>query len=375
MRNGREGGRAFACVLACVHVFVCELGDEGATHLAAALMRNTTLQHLSFYENNILDEGTVAIGRAFKTSPSLADSSITIEWHKGVDPGERPLGHYWEQPGLPPLSSAAMWPHDKVVQFFLHERRWQRGRPDRRLAVAMATHPRLGFASRVRLLDDYLVALIVQQLEADKMPILAEWQAEHAFFARFYKLYDRAADYRGDDGWAAEAGAMAEEHRMLWAQVASLETEAVAFADKVGASCALSAAPDLFEKLGHAFERLGMSDRSREMHDRSCDAAASFELSSDDSRHLLRGGGGYGSGYSPLSLLAPQGLGAHSPPGDHELLFGDGRSGNGPAQPSMHHFQDGFCSICFREEHPRMDAHAFGWWSYFFFYSEGIRAR
>ena len=86
--------------------------------------------------------------------------------------------------------------------------------------------------------------------------------------------------------------------------MASLEAEAVAFADKVGASCALSAAPDVFEKLGHAFERLGMNDRCREMHDRSRDAAATFERSSDDSRHLLCSGDGYASGYSPLSPFA-----------------------------------------------------------------------
>ena len=48
-------------------------------------------------------------------------------------------------------------------------------------------HPRLGRAVGMRLLDDCLIAYVLQQVEADSSR--TEWSEDHDFFARFYGAY------------------------------------------------------------------------------------------------------------------------------------------------------------------------------------------
>ena len=105
--------------------------DKGATHLAG---------HPHFYENGIMDEGTVAICSVFKNSLSLAASGISIKWHKGIGDMEKGLGHYWQQLSLPPVAQLLNWSNRKVVLFCRHRQQEQQ---DRRLALAMTLQPRL----------------------------------------------------------------------------------------------------------------------------------------------------------------------------------------------------------------------------------------
>lgn len=308
-----------------------EIGDEGATHLAAALAHNTTLKHLHFYENGILDEGTVALGLAFKNSPSLAASGISIEWHKGDR--EKGLGHYWQQLGLPPVARSTNWPNDKVVSFFRHVQRQQR---DRRLALAMGLQPRLGREAGMRLLDDCLIAYVLQQVEADSSS--PEWREDHDFFERFYGAYDTAVLKQE---FEPGPGHMVLRH--YWTEVTVLEAEAVSFADKCEHSCALSAAPDLFEKLAVAFRGLGAENMHEEMLERAHVASAKFQPddvdpynpygsdSPSDGYQWTHGVGPYG-GYSPSDGYTHGHGGMVDPDSDVGI---------------SHDFRDGVCAVCF----------------------------
>jgi len=353
-----------------------ELGDEGATHLAAALAHNTTLQYLHFYENNILEEGTLAIGRAFRNSPSLAASGIQIEWHKGVDSMERDLGHYWQQLRLPPLARACNWRNEQVVSFFAHEHQQQQ---ERRLAAAMALHPRLGSASGLRLLDDCLIACVFHQacgrtrqvdnqaaetwtcdfccvvnpadrascqLCDEQMPTwkcvrcvqvnsVTRTVCRHCHtplfeadgllvstvwrdeIAFFARFYSAYDAPIGGPEFGRKAAEAAR--RRHWEQVTSFEYRALAFVKKFEGSCAKTAASDLFQKLHEAFDELGMRDKQEEMLGWACQASANLECSNSWD---------YGS----------------DSPGDYGYYVGAS-----PQETSTHDFRDGVCTVCFRK--------------------------
>jgi len=313
-----------------------KIGDEGATHLAAALAHNTTLKHLHFYENGILDEGTVALGLALKNSPSLAASGISIKLHKGVDHWEKGLGYYWQQLGLPPVARSTNWPNDKVVSFFRHVQQEERDRRDRRLALAMGLHPRLGREAGMRLLDDCLIAYVLQQVEADSSS--PEWREDRDFFARFYGAYDTAVLKQE---FEPGPGHMVLRH--YWTEVTVLEAEAVAFADKCENSCALSAAPDLFEKLAVAFRELGAEDMHEEMLERADAASAKFQADDVDPYNP------YDSDSQSLGYEWTHGIG---PYGGYSPSDGYTHGHGGMVDPDSdvgisHDFRDGVCAVCF----------------------------
>jgi len=260
--------------LTCLDLQHCFIGDDGATHLAAALARNTRLQYLCLEHNNVFRAGTLAIGHALKHSPLCNIGWNTMIDLTGIYVEECSLGKLWKELGLPPIARANNWT-DLAEIFFRRVRSQQDQDTERRLAFAMGLHPRLGSISVARMLDHSLVEFI-HQLATSGLGLVAMHKMqqakrdEHDSVARFYEAYDAAlhADRRCSNGLSLEAWAISDVPATAadsWQQVVAMATQIVATAHTLRASCEQPVAVDLYEKLHFALQRLGLVERIKEL--------------------------------------------------------------------------------------------------------------
>ena len=126
------------------------IGPEGAIKIADALPANSSLGELDLRKNAIGTEGALAIGRALRARPRRTSYGVGFRLY-GVE-----LAEVAAELGLPDRD-AGEWTNDSILTFF-----WEQH--ERRLAVCMLTHRRLGQGSRWGELDEGILRMVLGNL-------------------------------------------------------------------------------------------------------------------------------------------------------------------------------------------------------------------